>query len=139
MERVYIPINENNIHWFMCVVNFKDANVYVLDSLPSLSKSKVQNEKVLRVLEYLDDVIQHLGNNGSVMKAHKLPIKRLKWLPVQESGSDVVCTLPSTLIWSNLKRKKPLRYKISLFIYLTVTIRLDHSLFLIFGYFVKCS
>ncbi|XP_058184527.1 uncharacterized protein LOC131322026 isoform X5 [Rhododendron vialii] len=88
MERVYIPINENNIHWFMCVVNFKHANVYVLDSLPSLSKPKVQNEKVLRVLEYLDDVIQHLGNNGCVMKAHKLPIKRLKWLPVQEPGSD---------------------------------------------------
>ncbi|KAF7147806.1 hypothetical protein RHSIM_Rhsim03G0056000 [Rhododendron simsii] len=88
MERVYIPINDNNIHWFMCVVNFKHANVYVLDSLPSLSKPKVQNEKVLRVLEYLDDVIQHLGNNGCVMKAHKLPIKRLKWLPVQEPGSD---------------------------------------------------
>ncbi|KAI8563384.1 hypothetical protein RHMOL_Rhmol03G0107600 [Rhododendron molle] len=88
VERVYIPINENNSHWFKCVVNFKDANVYVLDSLPSLSKRKVQNEKVLRVLEYLDDVIQHLGNNGCVIKAHKLPIKRLKWLPVQESGSD---------------------------------------------------
>ncbi|KAI8535836.1 hypothetical protein RHMOL_Rhmol10G0205600 [Rhododendron molle] len=88
VERVYIPINENNIHWFMCVVNFKDANVYVLDSLPSLSKPKVQNEKVMRVLSYLDDVIQHLGNNGRVMKAHKLPIKRLKWLPVQEPGSD---------------------------------------------------
>ncbi|KAF7113094.1 hypothetical protein RHSIM_RhsimUnG0161200 [Rhododendron simsii] len=88
MERVYIPINDNNIHWFMCVVNFKHANVYVLDSLPSLSKPKVQNEKVLRVLEYLDDVIQHLGNNGCVMKDHKLPIKRLKWLPVQEPGSD---------------------------------------------------
>ncbi|KAI8571217.1 hypothetical protein RHMOL_Rhmol01G0101700 [Rhododendron molle] len=88
VERVYIPINDNNIHWFMCVVNFKHANVYVLDSLPSLSKPKVQNEKVLRVLEYLVDVIQHLGNNGSVMKAHKLPIKRPKWLPVQEPGSD---------------------------------------------------
>ncbi|KAI8572743.1 hypothetical protein RHMOL_Rhmol01G0223600 [Rhododendron molle] len=88
VERVYIPINENNIHWFMCVVNFKDANVYVLDSLRSLIKPKVQNEKVLRVLEYWDDVIQHLGNNGRVMKAHKLPIKRLKWLPVQELGSD---------------------------------------------------
>ncbi|KAF7126276.1 hypothetical protein RHSIM_Rhsim11G0070800 [Rhododendron simsii] len=54
----------------------------------SLSKPKVQDEKVLRVLEYLDDVIQYLGNNGCVMKAYKLPIKRLKWLPVQEPGSD---------------------------------------------------
>ncbi|KAG5525111.1 hypothetical protein RHGRI_031702 [Rhododendron griersonianum] len=51
VERVYIPINENNIHWFMCVVNFKDANVYVLDSLPSLSKPKVQNEKVFLFLD----------------------------------------------------------------------------------------
>ncbi|XP_058195390.1 uncharacterized protein LOC131311821 [Rhododendron vialii] len=72
----------------MCVVNFKHAIVYVLDSLPSLSKLKVQNEKVLRVLQYLDDLIQHLGNNGCVKKAHKLPIKRLKWLPIQEPGSD---------------------------------------------------
>ncbi|KAF7112973.1 hypothetical protein RHSIM_RhsimUnG0173500 [Rhododendron simsii] len=47
-----------------------------------------ENEKILHVLEYLDDVIQHLGNNGCVMKAHKLPIKRLKWLPIQEPGSD---------------------------------------------------
>ncbi|KAI8538529.1 hypothetical protein RHMOL_Rhmol09G0110500 [Rhododendron molle] len=53
-----------------------------------LSKTKVQNEKVLRVFQYLDDVIQHLGNNGYVMKAHKLPIRRLKWLPVQEPGSN---------------------------------------------------
>ncbi|KAF7134758.1 hypothetical protein RHSIM_Rhsim08G0130000 [Rhododendron simsii] len=51
-------------------------------------KTKLQNEKVLRVLQYLDDVIQHQGNKRCVMKAHKLPIGRLKWFSVQEPGSD---------------------------------------------------
>ncbi|KAH7847493.1 hypothetical protein Vadar_026773 [Vaccinium darrowii] len=86
-ERVYIPINEDKSHWYMCVVNFTHGMVYILDSLPCPSKKKERNEQVMCMVKFLDEVLDILDNDEKRQKVQKLPFHRPTWLPVQQSGS----------------------------------------------------
>ncbi|KAH7855253.1 hypothetical protein Vadar_022913 [Vaccinium darrowii] len=84
---VYIPINEDKSHWYMCVVNFTHGMVYILDSLPCPSKKKERNEEVMCMVKFLDEVLDILDNDAKRQKVEKLPFHRPTWLPVQQSGS----------------------------------------------------
>ncbi|KAH7838446.1 hypothetical protein Vadar_026474 [Vaccinium darrowii] len=86
-ERVYIPINEDKSHWYMCVVNFTHGMVYILDSLSCPSKKKERNEQVMCMVKFLDEVLDILDNDEKRQKVQKLPFHRPTWLPVQQSGS----------------------------------------------------
>ncbi|KAI8555924.1 hypothetical protein RHMOL_Rhmol05G0213500 [Rhododendron molle] len=90
-ERVYIPINDSDNHWFMCVVNIRHGIVYILDSLPSPTENKRRAELVKCVVKYLDDLFQYL-DEPQVKKFSMLPFERLKWLPIQEVGDCGVHT-----------------------------------------------
>ncbi|KAF7152883.1 hypothetical protein RHSIM_Rhsim01G0207900 [Rhododendron simsii] len=90
-ERVYIPINDSDSHWFMCVVNIRHGIVYILDSLPSPTENKRRAELVTRVVKYLDDLFQYL-DVPQVKKFSMFPFERLKWVPIQEAADCGVHT-----------------------------------------------
>lgn len=69
-DYLYVPMNVNENHWVMVLVNFKKRTLWALDSLPPLGQAGYGMEKQLYcVARFLHDLA----------KLRSLPIEVLKW------------------------------------------------------------
>jgi len=48
--QIFIPINDQGVHWYLMVVDFVERKIYLLDSLPCAERKLLRRRDVLRVV-----------------------------------------------------------------------------------------
>ena len=46
-------MNDNNSHWYLCVVDFAKRFIYILDSLQSTTSEDIRTKNVITVVLFL--------------------------------------------------------------------------------------
>ncbi|RVW79936.1 hypothetical protein CK203_047513 [Vitis vinifera] len=76
-NKIYIPMHDTcPDHWYLCVINLHQHNIHILDSLPSIVRTVVEE-------------CAHFFNlNGHLKNLSSVPIERPTWVDVQANGWD---------------------------------------------------
>ncbi|XP_029125254.1 uncharacterized protein LOC109789341 isoform X2 [Cajanus cajan] len=86
LQKIFIPINDNNDHWYLLVVDIYERKLLILDSLPCVARDKHRKLQVHRLAIYLDE----LNDDDKFIYKHVIsdfPIVVPKNLGRQEHGS----------------------------------------------------
>ncbi|CAH9071776.1 unnamed protein product [Cuscuta epithymum] len=57
LRKIFIPINDDNIHWYLLVVDINSKTLNVLDSLPSPSRRLSTRLDVKKLAVYLEEIL----------------------------------------------------------------------------------
>ncbi|RHN39925.1 putative Ulp1 protease family catalytic domain-containing protein [Medicago truncatula] len=57
--KIFIPINDQGVHWYLMVVDFVERKIYLLDSLPCANRKLLRQRDVLRVALFLEEMFIH--------------------------------------------------------------------------------
>ncbi|KAJ1400985.1 Ulp1 protease family, C-terminal catalytic domain [Sesbania bispinosa] len=57
LRKIYIPINDDNVHWFLLVVDLDLDQLIVLDSFPTLRKSETRRRKIKKLALFLEEIL----------------------------------------------------------------------------------
>ncbi|KAJ1381663.1 Ulp1 protease family, C-terminal catalytic domain [Sesbania bispinosa] len=58
-QDVFIPMNDDNYHWYLVVLDFMNKEVVYLDSFPSVVKRKARLRSMHTVALYMENLLQH--------------------------------------------------------------------------------
>ncbi|XP_027103387.1 putative ubiquitin-like-specific protease 1B [Coffea arabica] len=81
-EKIFVPINEDNQHWYCTLVDFGEKKVYILDSLPNSTKQRGV------VVQDLDTVLQHKFGDKYKFQASLFEVDESANIPKQLNGYD---------------------------------------------------
>ncbi|XP_027109450.1 ubiquitin-like-specific protease 1A [Coffea arabica] len=85
-EKIFVPINEDNQHWYCTLVDFVKKKVYILDSLPNSTKQR--GVVVRKLVQDLDTVLQHKFANKYKFQASSFEFDESPNIPKQLNGND---------------------------------------------------
>ncbi|WKA01933.1 hypothetical protein VitviT2T_020182 [Vitis vinifera] len=80
-SKIFIPLNDFG-HWFLCVINLPQEEVYILDSLPTKRRKKERVDMVTSIISAL------CLTNLAKYNVQRFPISRPNWVPTQDNGWD---------------------------------------------------
>ncbi|KAL6328031.1 hypothetical protein AAG906_033298 [Vitis piasezkii] len=80
-SKIFIPLNDFG-HWFLCVINLPQEEVYILDSLPTKRRKKERVDMVTSIISAL------CLTNLAKYNVQCFPISRPNWVPTQDNGWD---------------------------------------------------
>uniref|UniRef100_A0A7N2R986 Ubiquitin-like protease family profile domain-containing protein n=1 Tax=Quercus lobata TaxID=97700 RepID=A0A7N2R986_QUELO len=122
-EQIYIPMNDNNSHWYLCVIDFSSRKkcIHILDSLPSTTRQDIQIKNVQTVVKGLDKLLSYLEKDSYTNSITKFPLKSPPLDPIQDNGYDcgmyVIKHMHTKIIKQNLTLmeswSKRIRYKLA--------------------------
>ncbi|WJX35503.1 hypothetical protein P8452_23487 [Trifolium repens] len=88
-SKIFIPMNDQNLHWYLMIVDMVDHQIYLLDSLPCEDRKWSRRRDVLKVMlmhnSFYDRVLQL---DRSKPMIHNYPIVEPRGLPSQKCGSN---------------------------------------------------
>ncbi|KAK4566578.1 hypothetical protein RGQ29_002733 [Quercus rubra] len=88
-NKIFIPMNDNDIHWYLCVVELiPNECIYILDSLPSTTKQDIQTKNVKIVVTGLDKLLSYLEKDNYTDSITKFALKPTLSNPIQNNGYD---------------------------------------------------
>ncbi|XP_030960985.1 putative ubiquitin-like-specific protease 1B [Quercus lobata] len=89
-EQIYIPMNDNNSHWYLCVIDFSSRKkcIHILDSLPSTTRQDIRIKNVQTVVKGLDKLLSYLEKDSYTNSITKFPLKSPPLDPIQDNGYD---------------------------------------------------
>lgn len=92
-RKIFIPINDQGVHWYLMVVDFVERKIYLLDSLPCATRKLLRRRDVLRVALFLEEMFIHdsFYDCGIKLENHLIsnfPIVEPRGLPRQRYGSN---------------------------------------------------
>ena len=79
-------MNDNNVHWYLCLVDVVEQQVLILDSLP-MWPNEHRYIAVKNVVKELDRVLELVGPKHSPTLIH-WPITQVQWAPRQNNSYD---------------------------------------------------
>ncbi|XP_027150503.1 ubiquitin-like-specific protease ESD4 [Coffea eugenioides] len=85
-EKIFVPINEDNQHWYCTLVDFVEKKVYILDSLPNSTKQR--GVVVRKLVQDLDTVLQHKFGDKYKFQASLFEVDESANIPKQPNGYD---------------------------------------------------
>ncbi|XP_050275879.1 uncharacterized protein LOC126717926 isoform X2 [Quercus robur] len=85
-EWIFIPMNDNNCHWYLCVVDFAKRFIYILDSLQSTTSQDIQTKNVKIVVTGLDKLLSFLEKDKYIDSITKFRLKSPNSNPQQNNG-----------------------------------------------------
>ncbi|CAH9081764.1 unnamed protein product [Cuscuta epithymum] len=56
LRKIFIPINDQHVHWYLLVVAFDEKKLILLDSLPSEGRREYRRDSVKELAHFLDDM-----------------------------------------------------------------------------------
>ena len=79
-DKIFVPVNLNNIHWCLAVIDMKKNGIYVYDSMGG------EHNQVLKILlQYLKK--EHMEKKGSI-DIGKFTLENVKGIALQANSSD---------------------------------------------------
>ena len=79
-DKIFVPVNLNDTHWCLAVVDMKKKGIYVYDSMGG------DHDQVLKILsQYLKK--EHMERKGSI-DIGKFTLENVKGIALQSNGSD---------------------------------------------------
>ncbi|KAK2430807.1 ubiquitin-specific protease ESD4 [Trifolium repens] len=94
-SKIFIPMNDQNLHWYLMIVDMVDHQIYLLDSLPCENRKWSRRRDVLKVAIFLTEMLMHnsfyervLQLDRSKPMIHNYPIVEPRGLPSQKCGSN---------------------------------------------------
>uniref|UniRef100_A0A7N2MKR8 Ubiquitin-like protease family profile domain-containing protein n=3 Tax=Quercus lobata TaxID=97700 RepID=A0A7N2MKR8_QUELO len=122
-EQIYIPMNDNNSHWYLCVIDFSSRKkcIHILDSLPSTTRQDIRIKNVQIVVKGLDKLLSYLEKDNYTNSITKFPLKSPLLDPIQSNGYDcgmyVIKHMHTKIIKQNLTLMESwserIRYKLA--------------------------
>ena len=79
-------MNDNNLHWYLCMIDVLECEVVLLDSMP-LTDNNRRLIDVKKVVSYLDSILQCIDCLYKPI-LHTFPLVEAAWAPRQENGHD---------------------------------------------------
>ncbi|XP_030933069.1 uncharacterized protein LOC115958935 isoform X2 [Quercus lobata] len=120
---IYIPMNDNNSHWYLCVIDFSSRKkcIHILDSLPSTTRQDIRIKNVQIVVKGLDKLLSYLEKDNYTNSITKFPLKSPLLDPIQSNGYDcgmyVIKHMHTKIIKQNLTLMESwserIRYKLA--------------------------
>ncbi|KAJ1414865.1 Ulp1 protease family, C-terminal catalytic domain [Sesbania bispinosa] len=59
LSKIFVPINDNNNHWFLLVIDILEKELIYLDSYPDETRFEERIRSVKKVAMYTEDLLQH--------------------------------------------------------------------------------
>ncbi|KAJ1377835.1 Ulp1 protease family, C-terminal catalytic domain [Sesbania bispinosa] len=59
LSKVFIPVNDDNFHWYLIVIDFIQKDVVYLDSSPSDNRRENKMRSVKTLALYMETLLQH--------------------------------------------------------------------------------
>nr|XP_023898934.1 putative ubiquitin-like-specific protease 1B isoform X1 [Quercus suber]XP_023898935.1 putative ubiquitin-like-specific protease 1B isoform X1 [Quercus suber]XP_023898936.1 putative ubiquitin-like-specific protease 1B isoform X1 [Quercus suber]XP_023898937.1 putative ubiquitin-like-specific protease 1B isoform X1 [Quercus suber]XP_023898938.1 putative ubiquitin-like-specific protease 1B isoform X1 [Quercus suber]XP_023898939.1 putative ubiquitin-like-specific protease 1B isoform X1 [Quercus len=87
-EQIFIPMNDDNSHWYLCVVDFVKRVTYILDSLQSTTSEVIQTKNVKTVVTGLDKLSSFLEKDKYIDSIIIFKLKSPVSNPQQNNGYD---------------------------------------------------
>ncbi|XP_071938779.1 uncharacterized protein [Coffea arabica] len=90
-NEIFVPINEDNQHWYCIQVDFVKKKVYILDSLPNSTKQR--GVMVRKLVQVLDTVLQHKFGDKYKFQASSFEFDESPNIPKQSNRMAVDAAL----------------------------------------------
>ncbi|MCH85370.1 Ulp1 protease family carboxy-terminal domain protein, partial [Trifolium medium] len=92
VSKIFIPMNDEGVHWYLLVVDFIERKLIWLDSLPSEARYHSRRHAILRLVIFLEQILLHssfheLNLIGSDNLITNFSIVQPRCLPQQRPGS----------------------------------------------------
>lgn len=89
VRKIFIPMNDQGVHWYLVVVDFSERKMYVLDSAPCEERKLLRRRDVLKMTVFLEEMFmedafyvrgiklgKHIISNFSVVEPRGLLSQR---------------------------------------------------------------
>ncbi|XVE94759.1 hypothetical protein REPUB_Repub02eG0036700 [Reevesia pubescens] len=91
-QRIYIPFNLSEKHWYLCIINLADQEVLILDTSNRKQKRNCKVNDVRKVMKFLDELFMHEWFCKSGLEKQFMvkdfPIISPEWVTRDTSGYD---------------------------------------------------
>ncbi|KAF3965544.1 hypothetical protein CMV_010275 [Castanea mollissima] len=88
-EQIYIPMNDNNNHWYLCVIDLMSKRcIDIFDSLPITTRQGIRTKNVETVVTGLNKLLTYLEKDNYTDSITKFPLKSPISNPIQNNGYD---------------------------------------------------
>ncbi|XP_027166923.1 uncharacterized protein LOC113766957 [Coffea eugenioides] len=108
-EKIFVPINEDNQHWYCTQVDFVKKKVYILDSLSNSTKQR--GVMVRKLVQVLDTVLQHKFGDKYKFQASSFEFDESPNIPKQSNSDDCGVYVINFMKVSEVERMSSIRFQ----------------------------
>ncbi|XP_072074512.1 uncharacterized protein [Arachis hypogaea] len=59
LKKIFLPVNENNTHWYLVVFDLCNHQTILLDSLPIATDKEQKRLSIVKLAKYLEDMLKY--------------------------------------------------------------------------------
>ncbi|KEH36757.1 Ulp1 protease family, carboxy-terminal domain protein [Medicago truncatula] len=90
-SKIFVPINDQGVHWYLMVVDFSERKLVVLDSLPCLERNYIRQREVLKLDIFIEEILSIdsvVDNVDSTNSLSNFCLISPRAIPTQRTGSN---------------------------------------------------
>ncbi|KAJ1376267.1 Ulp1 protease family, C-terminal catalytic domain [Sesbania bispinosa] len=58
-DHIFVPLNDDNNHWYLMVVDMRQQKLVLLDSFPTADRNDIRRREVKKMVVYLEEMLTH--------------------------------------------------------------------------------